>query len=151
MYSRYARRLLQLGYALFLLGLLTGLAMPLFANPRMGLSSHLEGVLNGIFLIGLGLVWSQLKLNPRLQALIFWLVLYGTLANWAATLFAAIWGAGSAMMPIAGQGLHGLPSQEIIIAGLLLSLSIAMVSVCGLVLWGLRGDRDSVTAESPIS
>jgi len=52
----YAHRLLQFGYGLFLLGLLTGLGIPLLANPRMGLSSHLEGVMNGIFLIGLGLV-----------------------------------------------------------------------------------------------
>jgi hypothetical protein len=35
------------GLLLFLLGLLVGLAAPVLANPRMGVSSHIEGVLNG--------------------------------------------------------------------------------------------------------
>lgn len=48
--------LLQLGIILFLIGLLTGVAIPKLANPRMGLASHLEGVLNGIFLVTVGLV-----------------------------------------------------------------------------------------------
>ena len=39
--------LLQLGILLFLIGLLTGFVIPKLANPRMGLASHLEGVLNG--------------------------------------------------------------------------------------------------------
>lgn len=39
--------LLQAGVALFLAGLLVGLAVPAMANPRMGLASHLEGVMNG--------------------------------------------------------------------------------------------------------
>lgn len=48
--SDYGRRLLWHGLFLFLLGLLTGLVVPMFQNPRMGLSAHLEGVMNGIFL-----------------------------------------------------------------------------------------------------
>ena len=36
--------------ALFLAGLLTGLVEQEFANPRMGLAAHLEGVMNGAFL-----------------------------------------------------------------------------------------------------
>lgn len=39
---------------LFLLGLVTGLMEQHFINLRMGVSAHLEGVLNGIFLIALG-------------------------------------------------------------------------------------------------
>ena len=41
------RRLLWHGMFLFLLGLCTGLADPLFANTRMGLAAHLEGAMNG--------------------------------------------------------------------------------------------------------
>ena len=40
----YRRRLLFHGIALFLIGLLTGLAEQHFANVRMGLAAHLEGV-----------------------------------------------------------------------------------------------------------
>ena len=46
-----AQRLLQLGIALFLLGLITGLAVPSLANPRMALASQIEGVMNGTFLL----------------------------------------------------------------------------------------------------
>ena len=42
------------GMFLFLLGLLTGFVETKFANVRMGLAAHLEGVMNGIFLLALG-------------------------------------------------------------------------------------------------
>jgi (hydroxyamino)benzene mutase len=42
------------GRFLFLLGLFTGFAEPHFLNMRMGLAAHLEGVLNGIFLLASG-------------------------------------------------------------------------------------------------
>jgi heme/copper-type cytochrome/quinol oxidase subunit 2 len=47
----YRRRLLWHGIALFLIGLFTGLAEQHFANIRMALAAHLEGVMNGTFLI----------------------------------------------------------------------------------------------------
>jgi hydroxylaminobenzene mutase len=130
-------RLLQLGILLFFIGLLTGFAVPVFTNPRMGLSSHLEGVMNGIFLVLLGLVWPKLSLSRIALKIVFWLAIYGTFANWTATLLAAFWGAG-ASMPIAASGYQGSPMQEAIIDFLLFSLSLAMVAVCILVLWGLR-------------
>ena len=45
------RRLIWHGMFLFLLGLLTGFAEQKFINPRMGLAAHLEGVMNGTFLV----------------------------------------------------------------------------------------------------
>jgi hydroxylaminobenzene mutase len=138
------RRLLQLGMLLFLLGLLTGFGMPLFENPRMGLSSHLEGVLNGLFLLLLGLLWPALSLSRRQAGMTFGLVIYGSFANWAATLMAALWGAGRSM-PIAAAGVEGLAWQEGLIDLLLYSLSFAMLAVCGMVLWGLRSLKDRRT------
>lgn len=134
--SRRGHRLLQLGVTLFLLGLLTGFALPLMANPRMGLSSHLEGVMNGGFLLALGLIWDRLRLGSRARAGAFWLAVYGTFANWATTLLAAVWGAG-AMMPIAAGARQGTAVQELLISFGLWSLSVAMLVVCGLVLVGL--------------
>ena len=43
------RRLMWHGMLLFLLGLVTGLIERRFTNMRMGVSAHLEGVMNGIF------------------------------------------------------------------------------------------------------
>ena len=45
------RRLIWHGMFLSLLGLLTGFVELNFANVRMGLAAHLEGVMNGTFLV----------------------------------------------------------------------------------------------------
>ena len=131
------RALMRAGVLLFLLGLLTGLAVPLMQIPRMALSSHLEGVMNGMLVMILGLLWPKLSLPAWASTATFWLALYGTFANWLATLLSAAWGA-AALMPIAGQGAVGTPLAEGIVAALLGSLTLAMIAVCGFVLWGLR-------------
>src|SRR5580658_2776794 len=73
-----ARRLLWHGVFLFLLGLITGLAIPIINNHRMALSAHLEALLNGILLLALGCLWPQLRLSERAAGAAFWLALYGT-------------------------------------------------------------------------
>ena len=134
-----ARRLIQLGILLFLLGLLTGFAIPVLENPRMGLSSHLEGTLNGMFLILAGLIWPKLHLPATAQRIGFGLLVFGTFVNWGTTFLAALWGAGSDMMPFAGAGLVGAAWQEALIKAGLISLSLAMVAASGLLFWGMRG------------
>ncbi len=103
----------------------------------MGLASHLEGILNGLFLVVLGLAWPRLRLPGRASAAVFGLAVYGGFANWAATLLAAAGGAGAAM-PIAAAGREGTVVQETVVLALLLSLSAAMLGACTLALWGLR-------------
>lgn len=61
--SREGRRMLKLGLLLLLLGLLVGFAVPVFAVPRLGLTAHLFGVMQGILLIVIGLLWPKLKLT----------------------------------------------------------------------------------------
>ena len=134
-----SRNLIRYGILLFLLGLITGFVVPVMANPRMGLSSHLEGVMNGMFLVLLGLLWLKLQLSNRLLSWGYWLSLYGTYINWATTLFAGVLGAGSDMMPIAGNGYQGEVWQEVIIKFGLISLSLSILAVCLLILWGLSG------------
>lgn len=140
-------RLIQLGMTLFLLGLLVGFGVPMLKNPRMGLSSHLEGVMNGMLLVILGLIWPRLRLPRSAQTVAFWLAVYGTFVNWATTLLAAIWGAG-VMMPIAAEGHKGTSTQEAIVSFGLWSLSIAMLIVSVMVLVGLRhGGKDGTMKE----
>ncbi|MBK9254967.1 MAG: hydrogenase [Saprospiraceae bacterium] len=127
--------LLFLGVLLFLLGLLIGLFIPLMANSRMGLTAHLEGVMNGMFLVILGLIWHRILINNKWLSYTFWLTLYGSFANFLAVTIAAITGAGK-MMPIAG-GKEGAPIVEGLISFLLISLSLAMIFVCVVVLTGL--------------
>jgi hydroxylaminobenzene mutase len=134
--STRARRLIALGALLFLLGLLTGVVIPALRSPRIGLSSHLEGVMNGTFLMVVGAVWHHVRLPERAATAAVWLLVYGTFANWLSTLLGAAFGAGG-LMPIAGGGITAGPVAEGVVAAGLLSLSVAMVVGCGLLAWGL--------------
>ncbi|MEO6945930.1 MAG: hydrogenase [Nitrobacter sp.] len=131
------RRLIWHGMFLFLLGLLTGLAEQQFTNPRMGLAAHLEGLMNGIFLIALGAVWLAVGLSVTLKAWTYWIVLYGTYANWAMTTLAAILGVAS-LSPITGAGHSAPPWQELSITVGFGTVGIAMIASSILILWGLR-------------
>ncbi len=133
--TQFANWLLFLGTILFLLGLLVGLFIPLMANPRMGLSAHLEGAMNGMFLIILGLIWHELVLSEKWLTSTFWLLIFGSFANFVAVTIAAITGAGK-MMPIAG-GKEGATAVDGLISFLLISLALAMIIVCCIVLTGL--------------
>lgn len=135
--SDHSRRLLWHGFLLFLLGLFSGFLVPALRNPRMGVSAHLEGVMNGVFLVVLGLAWNRFTLTARAQIALFWLALYGTYVNWASTLLAALFGT-SRRTPIAGAGFTGQGWQENLVDFGLISLSIAIVGACLLALRGLR-------------
>jgi len=136
------QRLLVLGAALFLLGLLTGFVPGALANPRMGLASHLEGVMNGTFLIALGAAWGHVRLGRRTEQVAFWSLAFGSIANWLTTLLAAVWGTGR-MTPLAAPGLKALPWQEAVVSAGLVALSVAMLVGTTLVLFGLiAGGRD---------
>jgi hydroxylaminobenzene mutase len=125
------------GLALFLLGLFTGFAVPAMKNPRMGLASHVEAHMNGLFLIVLGLLWPYVDLTQVWEGVAVALLLYGTWMNWFTTLLSGIWGAGGAMMKIAAPDHVGAGAKEGLIKFLLISLSIADVIGVSLVLWGV--------------
>lgn len=144
--AQYRHRLLWHGVFLFLVGLLTGFAVPLLTNPRMGLSAHLEGVVNGLFLLVLGLIWERLILSARPRLFLFWLAIYGAYANWFTTILAAILGT-SRRTPIAGVGFKGQAWQENLIDVGLISLAFAMVAACVIALWGLRRPTISTQTE----
>ncbi len=131
------RRLIWNGMFLFLLGLLTGFLEQKFVNPRMGLAAHLEGVMNGTFLIALGAVWGEVKLGSGLKLATFWIALYGAYMNWLTTALAAVFGT-AALSPLTGAGHSGQPWQEQLITVLFMSVGITTVLAAILVLWGLR-------------
>jgi hydroxylaminobenzene mutase len=131
------RQLMFYGIFLFLLGLITGLMEQRFTNMRMGVSAHLEGVMNGTFLVALGAIWTEVRLPPPAKATAYWTALYGTYINWLTTTFAAVFGT-AASNPISSAGHHGQPWQENLAAAGFLSLAIAIIVASLLVLWGLR-------------
>lgn len=136
------RALLRYGIALFLLGLLSGIIVPAMTNPRMGVSGHLEGVMNGTYLVVAGLIWGHLRLTNRARSTTRALLLFGTYANWVATELAAAFGTSSST-PIAGAGHTGKPWQEAFVNVLLYTLSVAIIAATGGMLWGLRGGSNS--------
>lgn len=129
--------LIVAGLVLFLIGLLTGLVTPSLKNPRMGLASHVEAHMNGLFLIVLGLIWSFVQVSQLWEAIAVGLLLYGTYANWLATLLAGIWGAGGNMMKIAAPDHVGSGGKEGVIKFLLLSLTVADIAGVIIVLVGV--------------
>jgi hydroxylaminobenzene mutase len=135
-------KLIYYGVLLFLLGLIVGLFLPLMANPRMGLSSHLEGIMNGMFLIILGLIWEKVALSTKWLKITFWLSIYGTFANWLGILIAAIFNAGKDLT-VASKGQEGTPLAEGVVTFLLITLSIAMLIICIAVLIGLNKNMNA--------
>jgi hydroxylaminobenzene mutase len=131
------RRLMFHGMVLFVLGLFTGFAEQHFANVRMGLAAHLEGVMNGTFLVAIGAIWEHVRLSPTKLTIAFWIGLYGTYANWLITMLAAVFGT-AALSPITGAGHSGQPWQESFVTAGFMSVGIAIVLFSLLVLWGLR-------------
>jgi hydroxylaminobenzene mutase len=136
--SRQGHHLLQGGILLFLFALLVGLVIPKFAVPRLGLSVHLLGIMQGTFLAVLGLLWPKLKLTRRMSRVGFWLVVYGFFAAWIANVLAGVWGAGNSMLPMAAGQAQGSPLQEGIIAIGLRTAAASQITALILVLWGLR-------------
>jgi len=135
---RQGHRLLQVGMFLFLCALLVGIAVPRFAVPRLALSAHLLGIMQGLFLMVAGLMWPRLSLPPAASRIGFWLAVYGCLAAWAANLLGALWGAGNTLLPIAAGQARGSPLQEWIIVAGLRTGGAALIAVAILTLWGLR-------------
>jgi len=122
---------------LFLLGLSVGFVEQKFTNPRMGLAAHLEGVMNGTFLVALGAIWTEIRLSARLKATAYWGALYGTYGNLVITGMAAMFGT-AAMTPITAMGHRGRPWQELVVTLGFASLGIVIVAALVLILWGLR-------------
>jgi hydroxylaminobenzene mutase len=129
--------LFKLGLILFVIGLLTGFAIPMLKNPRMGLTSHLEGVLNGMFLALLGLLWPHVHLTHTWGVTAVVLIVYSAYANWLGALLAAAWGAGRKLAPIAAGDHEASKLKESIFGFLLISLSVAIVIGVVIVIVGL--------------
>lgn len=140
--KQQSEQLIFYGVLLFLLGLVVGLFVPLMANPRMGVSSHIEGVINGMFLILLGLIWHKILLPDHWLKITFWMALFGTFANCIGILIAAIFNGGKTLT-IMAEGQESSAIVEGIVGFLLISLSIAMITVSIATLIGIRNHMRS--------
>lgn len=111
--------------------------MPRFAVPRLGLSVHLLGIMQGIFLTVLGLLWPRLNLTRPWSRAGFWLAIYGCLAAWTSNVLGAVWG-GSSLLPIASGQVRSTVLQDGVITVGLRSAAVSLIAATILILRGLR-------------
>lgn len=135
---RHGHRLIQAGVILFLVALFVGLAVPRFAVPRLALSAHLLGIMQGTFVVAAGLVWPRLRLSRGQSRAAGGLLVYGCVAAWTANLAGALFRAGNSMLPIAAGAAHGNAVQEGAIRVLLVSAALSLIVSTVMILWGLR-------------
>jgi hydroxylaminobenzene mutase len=122
------RRLIRQGFLLFLLALAGGLFAYGARNPRMAVAAHVEGLMNGMFLVLLG---------SRTKVVAFWAALIGAYANWLVPLFSAA--VGASQPQLAGAGFKAAPWQEALLAASPVAGVLAPLVCCSLLVWGMRG------------
>jgi (hydroxyamino)benzene mutase len=136
--SIHAIWLLRTGIGLLVAAALLGLTIPHLTVPRLALSAHLIALMQGIFLIVAGLLWSKLVLTTMQARTAFWLLIYQGVAAPLANLMGAVWGAGNSILPMAAGLAHGRTAQELMIDIGLRSAGAAVIVGLLLMLWGLR-------------
>ncbi len=139
--TRQGHHLLQIGVFLLVAVSFEGFAIPYLAAPRLGLSVHTLGALQGVLLLALGVMWPRLNLGTIASRIAFWLLLYSTFAILTAYVMAAAWGAGNQTMPLAAGAAHGSTFQEAVIKGIAYSSAPTGLISFALILWGLRMDH----------
>jgi hydroxylaminobenzene mutase len=132
------RSLLRHGFLLILLALLGAFLVPLATLPRLAVAAHTIGVLSGLLLLLLGVIWPQFRLRAGQLRLLKWSWLLSSYLNWLACLVGAQIGAGG-MTPVAAMGQTGSAAAELAIAISLISVALISLLAVGLSLWGLRG------------
>lgn len=135
------RSIIRHGFVLILLALLAGFAVPAMKVPRLGLSAHVIGLISGLLLIAVGLVWQRLRLSDKIKNVLYWMWLVVAYGNWLGTLIAAIAG-GSQLMPIAGNNAMPEPILDVLITTIIGIVSLLSISALAATIWGLRGDSD---------
>lgn len=106
--------MLQIGVVLFVFSALEGFAIPSLPVPRLGLSVHTLSALQGVMLLGLGLLWPRLNLGATTSRIAFWTYIYSSFATLIPYVMAAIWGAGNSTIPLAAGTAHGSAFQEVL-------------------------------------
>lgn len=130
--------LLWHGIFLCTLGFIAGLFLPLYANPRAGLATHLLGITQGLFLAVVGFIYPHLKLSFTLARVNFWMLLIGTYVGMADVFMGAAFGLTKVFM-IAAKGFPpGSAWMENTVEIAVKGISILILLSCFIILYGLR-------------
>ncbi len=136
----HPQQLIFAGMLLFLFGLLNGMAIPSFTNPKLGLSAHLSALQHGLVLIVFGLIWNRLQLSEKGLTWCFRFSVFSMYIIWIALVLGAAWGTISGT-PMAGAGFGTTQGKETTVFVLLNAGSIAIVIATLQILYGLAKKR----------
>jgi hydroxylaminobenzene mutase len=139
MKTEYAQRMMFHGIVVFMFGLLTGffLYSGAMVNPQIGVITHLEGVLNGLFLVTLGVIWQRMSLTDRQQWRLMVLALACVYINYFQALWGAVMGRSRATTLFPADRVP-FPLEKTVLDVVLLSMSVGFIVVCLMTLWGLH-------------
>jgi hydroxylaminobenzene mutase len=135
-----SRRLYFHGVLLFLLSLVEGLFVYRMPNPRMGLTTHVGGLMSGLYVIGLGALWQELRLSARWLSATYWLTVVGMYGSTASLLLAALLNTRNST-PIAGAAAAAEPWREALVNVALSLTGVAALAAVAAAVWGLRGRK----------
>ncbi|MBW4507217.1 MAG: hypothetical protein KME64_11990 [Scytonematopsis contorta HA4267-MV1] len=131
-------RLLWHGIFLCTLGFIVGFFIPLYANPRAGLATHLLGITEGIFLAVVGLIFPNLKLSLFNARLAFWMLVISAYVGLLGELLGAAFGLTKVFI-ITAQGLSpGISWMESSVEIAVKGISVFIILACFILLFGLR-------------
>jgi hydroxylaminobenzene mutase len=128
------------GGVLFLAGLLQGLVVDQFANPRMALSAHLDAVQSGMAVMIAAAFWSSVRWSPGVERVAWWTLSVGMVGLWLGITLAAATGASEAL-PMAGSGFAARPAMEAAVSAIVVGSSLGLLLGWALFLWGLVRGR----------
>jgi hypothetical protein len=141
-----SRTLIRAGLGLLLVSMIIGLLVPIFADMKRAVSTHIIGIAQGT-LIALGTGWPRLALRKPLAIAAMLLLLYGATTAWLANLGAAIWRAGANSFPLSQS--RGTPTQELLIAIGLRSAAAALLVATALTLTASLRRAPALEVERP--
>lgn len=131
------RRLMAHGFLVFAASILVGSVATWLPAPRMGLSCHLNGLMTGMMLVLMGLIWSRLALQDSTKVFLFWCAVTGVYCSFAMHLFAAVFPSGNRFMPFASEGMVGTDWQEAIVFVCNVFIGMTLIPASLLTAWGL--------------
>lgn len=113
-----ARQILFHGGIMTLLSLLSGFTTFFALAPKIALSSHTVGLLQGAMLIAIAGAWHLLNAPPKTLKIIKYTLLVGFYANWVSTQLSALWSAGRSTYPINGKDMPegAVPWQDLTVS-----------------------------------
>ena len=138
------RLLVGSGMILLAISLVNGFLIEMMPLVRLALSAHLVGLMGSAFLIGLGATWHTLGLTRRTSRIAALAAVYGFCGGWFVYFIAAATSSGG-MFPIASGHTRGSLFLESVMSGALLTVALALFTLCGIILKGLSetGGRGS--------